>query len=86
MSFFYTYILKSEADGNFYTGCTNDLKKRLIQHQTGVVPSTQKRLPLKLVYYEACLNQQDAFAREKYLKSGMGKRYVKNRIKHCNSV
>ena len=86
MTFFYTYILKSDTDGDFYTGCTNDLRKRLIQHQKGSVISTQKRLPIKLVYYEACLDQQDAFAREKYLKSGMGKRYIKNRIKRFQSL
>ena len=40
------------------------------------------RIPFKLIYYEACSNSKDAFAREKYLKSGMGKRYVKNRLQH----
>jgi len=40
------------------------------------------RIPFRLIYYEACPNSKDAFAREKYLKSGMDKRYVKNRLKN----
>jgi putative endonuclease len=55
--------------------------KRLKEHKDGKVYSTKNRLPLKLVYYEVCLNEEDTKAREKYLKSGMGKRYIKNRIK-----
>ena len=77
---YYVYVLKSELDGMFYSGCTNDLRKRLKQHQSGQVVSTQKKLPIKLVYYEMCLDQSDAYRREKYLKSGMGKRYIKNRL------
>lgn len=82
----YTYILKSEVDGKLYTGCTGDLRKRLSQHRKGTVLSTSERLPVELVYYEMSLNQQDAFAREKYLKSGMGKRYLKNRLKRFLSL
>jgi putative endonuclease len=78
---YYVYVLQSQKDGKFYTGCTNDLRKRFKQHENGNVTSTATRLPLKIVYYEMCCNQQDAYAREKYLKSGMGKRYIKNRIK-----
>ena len=49
---YYTYVLQSEADGQFYTGYTQDLKLRFDQHNKGQVESTQKRLPLKLIYYE----------------------------------
>ncbi|NQU55100.1 MAG: GIY-YIG nuclease family protein [Bacteroidetes bacterium] len=77
----YIYILKSEKDGQFYTGYTKDLKNRLNQHNNGKVKSTKNRIPLKLVYFEGCLNQQDATHREKYLKTSWGKRYIKNRIK-----
>jgi putative endonuclease len=77
----YVYLLISEKDGNFYTGSTRDLKRRLKEHNNGQVVSTGKRLPLRLIYYEACINEKDARAREKYLKSGMGKRYLKNRLK-----
>lgn len=79
---YYIYILKSQKDGNLYTGYTNDLKKRLKLHNSGKVGSTKKRLPMELVYYEACLNQQDATHREKYLKTAWGKRYIKNRLRN----
>jgi putative endonuclease len=70
----------------FYTGYTSNLKERLKAHNNGEVASTKNRRPLKLVYFEACLNQQDATHREKYLKTTYGKRYIKNRIKNflCN--
>ena len=78
---FYTYVLLSLKDNSFYTGYCSDLVKRYKQHQSGKVISTKDRRPLKLIYYEACINKEDAIAREKYLKSGMGKRYIRNRIK-----
>jgi len=79
---FYIYILQSEKDHQFYTGYTANLKNRLKEHNAGKVASTKNRLPMKLVYYEACLNQQDATHREKYLKSAWGKRFVKQRLKN----
>ena len=79
---YYVYLLYSDNDGNFYTGSTNDLKRRLAEHNDGGVVSTVKRIPLRLIYYEACLDESDARAREKYLKSGMGKRYIKNCMKN----
>jgi len=79
--FYYTYILYSERDDKFYTGYTKNLKLRFEQHQKGKVESTKNRRPLKLVYYEACLNRQDATHREKYLKTFYGKKFIKNRIK-----
>ena len=78
---FYTYVLRSETDSNLYVGWTEDVHRRLIEHNNGMVQSTKGRRPLKLIYYEASLDRADAFAREKYLKSGMGKRYLKNRLK-----
>jgi putative endonuclease len=56
------------------------------EHNTGKVMSTKYRRPFELIYYEACVNEQDARAREKYLKSGMGKRYIKNRLKSFLSL
>ncbi|GAB6163058.1 hypothetical protein JCM12298_22180 [Desulfothermus naphthae] len=78
---FYVYVLLSEKDGNFYVGYTANLKNRVQMHNEGKVKSTKFRRPLKLIYYEACLNQQDALRREKYLKSSYGKRYLKNRLR-----
>ncbi len=77
----YVYVLQSQADQQFYTGCTSDLRKRLEQHTAGKVPSTKERRPLKLIYYEASLSKDDAFHREKYLKTTYGKRYIRTRFK-----
>jgi len=79
---YYVYTLLSLRDKQFYIGYTEDLRKRIFQHGKGYGFSTKNRRPFKLIYYEACLNREDARAREKYLKSGMGKRYIKNRLKN----
>jgi len=78
---FYTYVLTSKKDKELYIGFTKDLKKRLDEHQKGLVVSTAQRRPLKLIYYEACLNENDAIKREKYFKTGFGRRFLRNRIK-----
>jgi putative endonuclease len=78
---YYTYVLKSKKDGNFYTGFTQDLKLRFSQHNKGRVESTKDRRPLELIYYEACRNIDDATHREKYLKSYHGKAYIRRRLK-----
>lgn len=78
---FYVYILKSGKSGQFYTGYTNDLRKRLSQHNQGQSSWTKGGVPWSLIYYEASLNKQDARNREKYLKTGPGKAYLKNRLK-----
>jgi len=82
----YIYVLQSEKDKKMYTGLTKDLRKRFEEHNSGKVFSTKNRGPFKLIYYEACLNEDDAKDRERYLKSGMGKRYLKNRLKRFLSL
>ena len=76
----YVYILQSQTDNNFYVGWTNNLKERLKEHNDGKVFSTRRRKPFNLIYYEACLNREDAKKRERYLKTAWGKRYIKNRL------
>ena len=78
---FYTYILQSKKDGKMYTGSTKNLRLRFEQHINGKVESTKLRRPLKLIYYEACLKEDDARRREKVLKSYRGKMLLKNRLK-----
>lgn len=78
---FYTYVLHSKKDGKMYTGYTHNLRSRFELHQKGLVESTKERRPLTLIYYEACLNQQDATHREKYLKSYLGKMFLRNQLK-----
>ena len=65
----YVYALKSQKDNKNYVGYTKNLKLRFEQRQKGLVASTKNRRPLKLIYCEACINQQDATHREKYLKT-----------------
>ena len=65
---FYVYILKSKKDNNLYTGSTNDLKRRLKEHNTGTVMSTKHRKPFELVYYEAYKSEKDSRKREHNLK------------------
>ncbi|MFH1392610.1 MAG: GIY-YIG nuclease family protein [bacterium] len=77
---YYTYVLKSKKDKNLYVGFTRDLKRRFIKHNKGLIRSTGKRRPLILVYYEACRNKQDAARREKSLKTGFGRAYLKRRL------
>ncbi len=83
---FYTYVLQNQLSKRLYTGSTNDLRKRYNQHNTNKVYSTKNKGKYNLIYYEACLDEKDAKSREVYLKSGMGKRYLKNRLKRFLSL
>lgn len=78
---YYTYVLKSSKDGQLYAGYTNDLTVRFEQHTKGAVESTRNRRPLELIYYEACIKQEDALKREKYFKTHYGRMYLKKRLK-----
>lgn len=77
---FYTYILKSFKDDKLYVGWTDNLKHRVANHKKGLVISTRNRLPLELIYYEACKDKKKAMIREKYFKTGFGRKFLKNRI------
>ncbi len=79
--FYYVYVLRSKKDGKFYFGKTKNLKERFDNHQKGEVPSTRDRLPLELVYYEACRSSKDAFHREMYFKTYHGKCFISKRLK-----
>lgn len=81
MKFYYVYVLQSLKDHGWYTGVTINLRKRILAHNIGKSFATKSRRPWKVIYAEASLNQEDALAREKYLKSGMGKKYIRNRLK-----
>ncbi|MCZ6452384.1 MAG: GIY-YIG nuclease family protein [Deltaproteobacteria bacterium] len=76
----YTYVIESGKDSQWYTGVTNDLRARFQSHLKGQVRSTHYRRPLRLIYYEACFSKADDRRRERYLKSGEGKRYLKQRL------
>ena len=77
---FYTYVLQSQKDTKLYIGYSEDLRRRLHEHNAGLVPATKERSPMKLVYYEACQQKAKAIEREKYFKTGFGRRFLKMRI------
>lgn len=79
---YYVYILLSLKDKKFYTGFTTDLRNRLSQHARGEVISTKNRLPVKLIHYEYFINEEDARSREVFLKSGFGRKQLKNSLKN----
>jgi putative endonuclease len=76
---FYTYVLRC-GDGNLYIGSTGNLRRRIVEHQAGRVPATASRLPITLEYYEACRSEDSAHLREKQLKTGFGRAYLKRRL------
>ena len=78
---FYVYCLESEKNKNLYFGYTINLKDRLVEHNKGQNISTKPYLPWKVIYYEACLLESDAKRREKYLKTTVGRRMFKKRLK-----
>jgi putative endonuclease len=82
MELFYVYLLRSKIDSSWYIGYTKDLERRLNEHNSGESYYTKRKLPWEVLYYEVSFNKSDAIAREKYLKTGMGRRYLKNRLKH----
>ena len=77
---FYTYVIQSKKGEEFYIGYTTDLKKRIIEHNQGLNLSTKRYRPWKIIYYEACLNKNDAKRREGYLKTTQGGRLLKIRL------
>jgi putative endonuclease len=76
----YTCVLSSDRDERFYTGTARDLRSRMKLHTDGRVRSTAHRRPLTLIHYEACIDVDDAFRRERFLKTGKGKRFLRNRL------
>ena len=66
---FYLYVLKSKKDGKLYIGYSNNLKRRLQEHNDGQNVSTKHRGPFNLKYYEAYTSEDDAKQREKSLKN-----------------
>jgi predicted GIY-YIG superfamily endonuclease len=76
---YYTYVLRC-GDGNLYVGSTGNLRRRIVEHQSARVPATSSRLPVTLEYYEACRFEGSARLREKQLKTGFGRAYLKRRL------
>lgn len=78
---YFVYVLKSTKDGRLYYGLTTNLEKRLKEHNKGHVKSTRSRAPFDLMYFETVTSLTDARKKEKYFKSGFGRKYIKNKLK-----
>ena len=79
--FYDIYVIESIKNRNLYIGYTRNISNRLKEHNQGLNFSTKSDIPWKLIYYEACLNADDAKRREKYLKTSQGRRLLKRRLK-----
>ena len=78
---YYVYILKSYRDSSLYVGYSSNLKERIKAHKYGDSIATKYKRPFEIIFYEAFKNKQDAKHREKYLKSGWGRRTIKKLLK-----
>lgn len=78
--YYIVYILEDQSDKTWYTGFTTNLKKRFLKHIHGEVESTRKKQKLKLIYCELYLNKKDALGRERFLKSGAGKKFIRKQL------
>lgn len=79
--FYYVYAKESKRDASLYIGYTNNLKERIEKHNRELVSSTKNKTPWHCIYFEACLNEEDAKRRERYLKTNQGARMLKRRLK-----
>ncbi|MGB6082819.1 GIY-YIG nuclease family protein [Moheibacter sp.] len=83
---FYTYVIKSGVDGRLYKGHCEFLEKRIEEHNSGKTKSTKAYVPWKLVYFESFSTRNEAVLREKYFKSGIGREFIKEKIRLRSST
>jgi len=79
---YYVYIIESQKDRGWYIGYSSDLRRRIQEHNQHKNISTSNRGQFVLVYYEAYINKLDALGREKFLKSGAGRKFLHKQLKH----
>lgn len=84
--YYYVYVLFSLKDHKLYIGYSADLKTRISDHQKGKNKSTRNRRPLKLIYAESHLSEEDAKRREKYFKTDKGKSTLKQMLRGSLAV
>ena len=77
---YYVYVLQCQKDGSLYKGLTKDLSSRIQEHNAGHVKHTKSRLPVKLIHQEELPSREEARRREKFLKSGSGRSFLKKII------
>jgi putative endonuclease len=71
------YVLQSMSSGNHYVGISNDLDRRMSEHNRNTSRSTCHRGPWKLLYSEKCADYSEARKRERFLKSGPGHEFLR---------
>jgi len=77
MKLYYVYVIKSK-EGFIYKGMTDNLKRRLVKHNNKTLSFWTKRgSDWKLIYNEEFDNKTEALKREKWLKTGVGREYLK---------
>ena len=72
------YAIRSVIRNYIYVGHTNNIERRLREHNSGKTKSIRPFIPFKLIYIEDCEDRMEAIKREKYLKSGIGKEFLKS--------
>jgi putative endonuclease len=77
---FTVYVIESTETDYYYIGQTNDLSRRVSRHNENNVTSTKGRGPFEIVYTEAYDTRSGAIQREKELKSGQGREWLKEHI------
>lgn len=82
----YVYVLKSLKDNRFYVGMSQDVNKRFKDHNLGKAKSTKGYRPWILIHQEEHPNRITARNREKYLKSGYGKQWLKDKYRSYSSA
>ena len=75
---YYVYILKSTDFNRYYIGMSDNLERRIKEHNSGKTKSTRFYAPWKLMFYESFTTRIEARKREKYFKSGIGREFIKN--------
>ncbi|MDP2922606.1 MAG: GIY-YIG nuclease family protein [Candidatus Omnitrophota bacterium] len=77
---YYIYALYSEKFDRLYVGMTNNLKRRIYEHNIGKMKATSACRPWLLFYWELASDRINARKREKQLKSGSGREFLKSRL------
>jgi putative endonuclease len=80
--FYYVYVIENDQDRSWYIGFTTNFKNRILEHNAGKSPYTSRKAgKWKIIYAECYLSKKDALGREEFLKSGSGRRFLKNQLK-----
>ncbi len=80
------YVLMSLTHQTLYVGSSEDVVKRLHEHNTGRCRYTSGRMPWKLVYHESCGSRSEAMQRERFFKSGQGRQELEEKLKHYSEI